>query len=109
MTTADITAGMQPDIVIDGKLVYLTRHAIEATVARRFTIAQVFDTLANWENRYTQHRKYYGAQGEPAFMYQRGDIGVGVIETDKVIVIKTVLLREVRQWTNDDAVSRTPL
>lgn len=97
-------AGMSDDI-IDGKHVYLSRHAIEAAIARGFTISQVFDTLRNWENRYVQSARY-GKPGTTPFMYQLGDMGVGVNETDGMIIVKTVLLRERRQWTDEDARSR---
>jgi hypothetical protein len=90
------------DDVVNGKAVYLSRHAIEACIARGFTLDQVFDTLRGWENRYVQSRRY-GQEGTTPFMYQLGDMGVGVAETDALIIVKTVLLRERRQWTNEDA------
>jgi len=101
--------GNQPDITIGDRGVYLSRHAIQATIARGFTIEQVYDVLRNWENRYVQHKRYVddgtGAGAAP-YMYQKGDIGVGVIETHSVILVKTVLLRERRQWTDAEAVQR---
>lgn len=90
------------DDIIDGKHVYLSRHAIEAAMARGFTLDQVFTTLREWENRYVQSARY-GRPGTTPFMYQLGDMGVGVNETDSMIIVKTVLLREQRQWTNADA------
>ena len=103
------------DEVINGKGVYLSRHAIEAVIERAFTIEEVFETLRSWENRYIQTKRYADGR-DPAqvpFMYQRGDMGVAVVETESHILVKTVLLRERSQWTNDQArqraSSRTPL
>lgn len=106
--------GSQADIEIGGRGVFLSRHAIEATIARGFTIDQVYDVLRNWENRYVQTKKYANTDdpGKVPFMYQKGQIGVAVVETPSCVLVKTVLLREQRQWSDEDArdrSSRTPL
>lgn len=103
----NLSTGRMPDTEVAGKLVYLSRHAVEAAQDRGFTLDQVVDVLRNWENRYIQSNRYRtGASPGDPYMYQAGDIGVGVTETPSTIIVKTVLLREVRQWDNVDALQR---
>jgi len=97
-------AGMS-DEIIAGKHVYLSRHAIVAAQQRGFSLDEVFATLRSWETRYVQARRY-GSDDATPYMYQRGDIGVAVVETEHMILVKTVLLREVNQWDDDDARAR---
>lgn len=101
------STGRMPDTEVHGKSVYLSRHAIEAARDRGFTLDQVISVLRQWETRYIQGSRYRtgSSPGDP-YMYQAGDIGVGVQETRSTIIVKTVLLREVRQWNNEDARAR---
>ena len=100
----NIKPGTQPDTEVNGKAVYLSRHAIEAVIARSFTIDDVYATLRDWENKYVQTK--YSTGEDTAFMYQKGDMGVAVVETESVILVKTVLLRRSRQWTDEQARER---
>lgn len=76
-----------------------SKHAIASMEARDITWPQVVETV-------TDPSVTYGTRGDQ--MFQRGDVAVVTTRpmTDGSRLVKTVLLRETEQWTNEDARAR---
>lgn len=77
-----------------------SRHAIETMNARDVTWAQVLETVSQPENTYSTNRRPKDC------VHQRGTIAVVTVEVPDGLLVKTVLLREAAQWSNDDARNR---
>lgn len=77
-----------------------SRHAVETMNARDVSWAQVVETVEQPENTYSTSRRPKDC------VHQRGDIAVVTVEVSDGLLVKTVLLRETEQWSNDDARSR---
>lgn len=78
----------------------LSNHAIEMMASRKITWDQVRLTV-------TDPQVTYGSRGDQ--MFQRGDIAVVTTRplSDGARLVKTVLLRNTKQWTDTDARNRT--
>lgn len=83
-----------------------SNHAVDVMRDRAVSWAEVLDVVENYQHRYpsTQHR---GQPNPFCVMYQRGKLSVVVHEDETRRTVVTVLLREYRQWTNEDARSRS--
>lgn len=88
------------------KSVEYTRHAIDTMARREITPAQVIHVLRDWENRWSTHW-HQGKWHPNRAMYQGQEIALVVDEHPDRLVVITVLLREVRQWNDEDARRRT--
>lgn len=90
---------------VQGKEIVLTDHALRSMVHREVSIEEVHAIVSSWENRW-QSTRYKDEVYDDVFMYQKGRLGLVVKELRTVILVKTVLLREQRQWTDEDARQR---
>lgn len=103
--TEVVTMGRLLHPMVGNRHIYLTHHAVDAMSHRNVTISELHLVLTEWEQRWmsTRHR---GVPQEDTWMYQRGNLGVVVKELDSILLVKTVLLREQRQWSDSDARAR---
>lgn len=83
----------------------LTRHARANMDARDISFAEVREVLENYSHRYSSfmHR---GRPTPDTYVYQRNGLAVVAKEIDHVLLVKTVLLDDKDQWTDEDARNR---
>lgn len=92
---------------VSGRDIVLTDHALRSMLHRSVTLEEVHDILANWENRWQSTRYKDEVITDDVFLYQKGKLALVVKELRTCVLVKTVLLREQRQWSDDDAKART--
>lgn len=73
---------------------------------RDVEFAEVLDALENYENRWDV-RSFKGRPTPGRAVYQRGKLAIVVNERTGTWWVVTVLLRENRQWTDEDARARS--
>lgn len=76
--------------------IYPTKHLLKNMRARHVTWAEIVDTVDNSE-------VVHGPDIQGRQTYQKGKLSVVVARSGDVI---TVLLRQEKQWTNEDAQKR---
>ena len=104
------------EVTLVGKLMYprirgfdivLSDHALRSMLHRSVSLEEVHDILDGWENRWQTTRYRNEVVENDVFMYQKGKLALVVKELRTCILVKTVLLREQRQWSDEDARART--